>query len=73
MKTTLLSLCVAAFVMSAAACHKNPARPAEGPMERAGKKVDATASDAKDDTKAAGKKAGQDAKDAKETVKRKVD
>lgn len=62
MKTPiLLSLCAAGMVISAAACHKETDKPAEGPMERAGKAVDHTA-----------EKAGDDAKDAKDTVQKKA-
>ena len=36
-----VSLCAAALLLaSTAACRKNPVRPAEGPMERAGEKLD---------------------------------
>ncbi|CAN5912445.1 hypothetical protein BH11MYX4_BH11MYX4_48640 [soil metagenome] len=61
MKTILLPLCAAAAIVTAAACHNETDKPAEGPMERAGKKVDDTAA-----------KAAEDAKDAKDTVKRKA-
>lgn len=60
MKTTMLSLCVAVVTMSAVGCRHHQRR-AEGPMERAGEKVDHAAETVKDD-----------AKDAKDTVKRKV-
>lgn len=47
----MLTLFAAAlFVMSTAACHRR-ARPAEGPMERAGKKVDNAAHDTKEEAK----------------------
>jgi hypothetical protein len=47
----MLSLLAAAlFVMSATACHRR-AKPAEGPMERAGKKVDNAAQDTKEEAK----------------------
>ena len=59
MKTILLCLCTAAIVT--AACHKETERPAEGPMERAGKKIDDAAA-----------KVAEEAKDAKDTVKRKA-
>ena len=62
MKTTLLfSLSTAALLIGAAACHKDTDRPAEGPMERAGKKVDDTAA-----------KANSDAVDAEDTIKKKA-
>jgi len=62
MKTILIStLCAAAALFTAAACHNETDKPAEGPMERAGKKVDDTAS-----------KAADDAKDAKDTLKAKA-
>jgi hypothetical protein len=73
MKTTMLSLCAAAVLMSAVGCHhKDPARPAEGPMERAGKKVDEAAEKTKDEATYAAAKAKADAKDAKETLKKKT-
>ncbi len=61
MKMILLTLCAAAAICTAAACHNETDKPAEGPMERAGKKIDDTAG-----------KAADDAKDAKDTVKAKA-
>ncbi len=62
MKTILITLCAAIALSTAAvACHSNEEKPAQGPLERAGKKVDDTAS-----------KAADDAKDAKDTVKEKA-
>lgn len=61
MKTILITLCAALALSTAAvACQENE-KPAQGPMERAGKKVDDTAG-----------KAADDAKDAKDTVKDKA-
>lgn len=65
MKATLrFSLCAAALLMGAAACHKDTDKPAEGPMERAGKKVDDTAAKASSDATEAGDTIKKKAKDA---------
>ena len=72
MKIMLISVCAAALLVSAVACHKDPARPAEGPMERAGRKVDDAAEKTRDGTMEAADKAKDDAKDAKDTIKRKA-
>jgi hypothetical protein len=72
MKTTMLALCAAAVLMSAVGCHKDRARPAEGPMERAGKKIDHAAEKTKEETTEAAEKVKEDAKDAKDTVKKKT-
>ena len=72
MKTSFLLLGAAVALITAVACHKDTDRPAEGPMERAGKSVDNGASKVKEETKEAAEKAGDDAKDAKDTVKRKA-
>lgn len=74
MKTivSLFWVFAAIVMMSAAGCHKDPSRPAEGPMERAGRKVDDAADKTKDETKDAAGKAESDAKDAKETIKKKT-
>lgn len=70
MKTLVLSLCAAAMVMSSFGCRRNPAHPGEGPMERAGKKIDDAAETVKDDSKAAAKRVKEDAKDAKDALKK---
>jgi hypothetical protein len=72
MKTSFLLLAAAVSVITAVACHKDTDKPAEGPMERAGKSVDNGASRVKEETKEAAGKAGDDAKDAKDTVKKKA-
>lgn len=73
MKSTLLSLgAVVLLVSGAFACHKDTDHPAEGPVERAGRKVDDGASTVKDDVKAAARKASDDAQDAANTVKKKA-
>lgn len=64
-------LLVATLLVGAVACHKDETKPAEGPMERAGKSVDNTAGDVKDGAQKAGNKASDDATDAKDTVKKK--
>jgi hypothetical protein len=72
MKTRILSLlAVALFATSAAACHRH-AKPSEGPMERAGKKVDHAAEKTKDATKDAAHDTKEGAKDVKEDVKKDV-
>ncbi len=72
MKTRIMTLFAAAlFVMSAAACHKR-SRPAEGPMERAGKHVDNAAEKTKDAAKDVGHDTKEGAKDIKNDVKKDV-
>lgn len=68
MKTRIVSfLAVALLVSSTAACHRH-AKPNEGPVERAGKKVD----NAADKTKDAAKDVKEGTKDTAKDVKRDV-
>ncbi len=69
MKTTMLALCAAAVMMSAVGCRH---RQAEGPMERAGKKVDHAAEKTAEEASEVGHKVKEDAKDAKDTIKKKT-
>lgn len=70
MKTQLISMLGAALlVLGAAGCRRDPNKPAEGPMQRAGEKVDSAAGktkevakDAKDETKDAAKDVKRDLK-----------
>jgi hypothetical protein len=64
MKPTLVFLLVASFAIAACGGKK----PADGPAERAGEKVD----NAAEDTKDAAKKAGQETEEAAEETKKDV-
>jgi hypothetical protein len=73
MKTQIASIFAASlFVMSTAACHRNHARPAEGPMQRAGEHVDNAAEKTKEAAKDAAHDTKEGAKDIKRDVKRDV-
>ena len=73
---------VSVALLGAVACHKDTDKPAEGPFESAGRSVDNTAGEVKDDTKkaagdvkngasTAADRVGDDVSDGKNTVKRK--
>ena len=59
------------LVAFAVGCHDK--RPAEGPMERAGRKVDDAASKTKEKTKEAAEDTKDTAEDAKKKAKKKTD
>jgi hypothetical protein len=69
MRTTSILFAVAA--LGVAACHDN--KPAQGPAERAGEKVDDAAEDTKDATKEAADDTKEAAEDTKSNVERKTD
>lgn len=68
MRTKITLLC-ASLVVTLAGCPKN--KPADGPTERAGEKVDEAAKDAKDATKEAADDTEEAAGEVKEDVKKK--
>jgi|GEM_PF-998686 len=72
MKTTKTRLaCIAALVLLCAACRRD--KPAEGPLESAGKSVDNAASDTKEAVKDGAENTKDAAKKTKNDVKRKTD
>lgn len=73
MKTQIASIFAASlFVLGTAACHRNHARPAEGPVQRAGEHVDHAAEKTKDAAKDVAHDTKEGAKDIKNDVKRDV-
>jgi len=73
MKTQIASIFAASlFVLSTAACHRNHARPAEGPMQRAGEHVDNAAHKTGEAAKDVAHDTKEGAKDIKNDVKRDV-
>jgi hypothetical protein len=73
MKTQIASIfAVSLFVLSTAACHRNHAKPAEGPMQRAGEHVDNAAEKTKDAAKDVAHDTKEGAKDIKNDVKHDV-
>jgi hypothetical protein len=73
MKTQIASIFAASlFVLGTAACHRNHARPAEGPVQRAGEHVDNAAEKTKDAAKDVAHDTKEGAKDIKNDVKHDV-
>lgn len=70
MKTLTIALLAALALLPA--CSKNSSRPAEGPMERAGKKVDQTGQKANEDVQQMGDDVDAKTKKAKEDAKKKL-
>lgn len=71
MNTKQLTALGATLLLSLAACHRD--KPAEGPAENAGKKVDNAAAETKEEAKEVKKETKEEAKETKEEVKKKTD
>ena len=70
MKTSFVSI-VIGLAMATAGCHDD--KPAEGPAERAGKKIDQAGTDTKNAADDAADKVDQKAHEAGEKIKEKTD